>query len=123
MEPTRKNGCVGCQYENDRERCNTLKECPTFPPASLKTLLAEKLGKPQESQANKQVGGTHYQKAIQPFDIAKVWGLGYWRGNVLKYLLRAPFKNKKEDLLKAKHYLDYIIENYDELNKSFGNHY
>lgn len=65
---------------------------------------------------DKQVGGTHYKKAIQPWDIIHVWGLGYWRGNILKYVLRAPYKNGKEDLEKARHYLDYLIDNYEELD-------
>lgn len=64
---------------------------------------------------DKQVGGSHYKKAIQPWDIISVWGLDYWRGNVVKYVLRAPYKNKREDLEKAKHYLEYLIENYDEV--------
>jgi hypothetical protein len=64
---------------------------------------------------SKQVGGNHYRKAIQPWDIIEEWQLGYFRGNVLKYILRAPYKNGKEDLEKAKHYLEYIIENYDRL--------
>lgn len=63
----------------------------------------------------KQVGGTHYKKAIQPWDIISVWGLDYWRGNVVKYVLRAPYKNGKEDLEKAIHYLEYLVDNYDEV--------
>jgi hypothetical protein len=67
------------------------------------------------SVKSKQVAGTHYQRGIQPWDIISEWGLGFWRGNVLKYLLRAPFKAGKEDLMKARHYLDYLIENYDDI--------
>jgi hypothetical protein len=66
-----------------------------------------------------QVGGTHYQKSIQPWDIIRAWKLGFHRGNVLKYLLRAPEKNGKQDLEKAKHYLEYCIANYEQL-KSEG---
>lgn len=63
-----------------------------------------------------QVGGTHYLREIQPFDIVKAWDLGFFRGNVVKYVLRCTAKNEKEDLLKARHYLDHCIENYDALN-------
>ena len=79
--------------------------------------------KREEHRANqqlaqaKQVGGSHYLKAIQPWDIIRAWGLGFHRGNILKYVLRAPVKNGKEDLEKAKHYLDYLIANYDDLKK------
>lgn len=70
----------------------------------------------QTTQAT-QVGGSHYLKSIQPWDIIRAWGLGYHRGNIIKYVLRAPGKNGKEDLEKAKHYLEYAIANYDALKK------
>lgn len=63
-----------------------------------------------------QIGGSHYQKcAIQPFEIIRRNGLDYWEGNMVRYVLRHKYKNGKEDMLKAKHYLEYIIEHYDEL--------
>ena len=69
-----------------------------------------------ESTRDRQVAGSHYRVSpLQPWDIIVSWNLGFFRGNVLKYLLRAPHKNGKEDLEKARHYLDYIIENYDRL--------
>lgn len=71
----------------------------------------------QEQPQAKQVGGSHYLKAIQPWDIIRVWGLGFHRGNIIKYVLRSPGKNGKEDLEKARHYLDYLIANYDDLKK------
>ena len=46
---------------------------------------------------DKQVGGTHYKKEMQPWDIISAWKLDYWRGNVIKYVLRAPYKNGRED--------------------------
>lgn len=63
------------------------------------------------------VGGEHYLKAIQPWDIILAWGLGFFRGNIIKYVLRCIQKNGVEDLKKARHYLDYCIENYDQLKK------
>jgi hypothetical protein len=64
----------------------------------------------------KQVGGDHYQmSALQPWDIIKAWELDYWRGNVIKYVLRAPYKNGKQDIEKAIHYLEYILQHYDEV--------
>ncbi len=68
----------------------------------------------------KQVGGSHYKSQgvfMQPWAIILAWGLGFHRGNVLKYLLRAPQKNGKEDIKKAMHYLEYVLENYDELKE------
>lgn len=63
-----------------------------------------------------QVGGSHYRLTpIQPWDIIKAWELNFWEGNTVKYLLRHQYKNRKEDLEKAKHYLEYLIENYEDL--------
>jgi hypothetical protein len=59
---------------------------------------------------SRQVGGTHYKRAHQPWEIIEEWGLDYWAGNVVKYILRYKFKNGVEDLEKAKHYLEYLIK-------------
>lgn len=59
----------------------------------------------------KQVGGIHYEKmAIQPWEVIERASLDFWEGNVIKYVLRYRSKNGLEDLEKARHYLDYLIE-------------
>jgi hypothetical protein len=58
-----------------------------------------------------QVGGDHYRNMpIQPIDFIMANGLGFCEGNVVKYVARYPFKNGLEDLRKARHYLDMLIE-------------
>ena len=60
---------------------------------------------------NKQIGGSHYKKfKIQPsqFVIENEWL--YPEGCVIKYIIRHRLKNGKEDLLKAKHFIDMIIQ-------------
>lgn len=42
---------------------------------------------------------------------------GYLYGNVLKYMWRWPEKNGLEDLRKAKHYLEWLIEEVNETGK------
>lgn len=65
----------------------------------------EKLSKP------KQIGGNHYSKLpIQPVDYILKNGLGYLEGNVIKYVTRYKDKNGVEDLKKAIHYLEMLIE-------------
>lgn len=64
---------------------------------------------------SKQVGGKHYKKGVQPWTIAMDWGLDPWSHNVVKYILRFPYKNGKEDLEKIAHYLEFLLENYDEV--------
>lgn len=58
-----------------------------------------------------QVGGTQYQrKTIQPWDFIVANGLGFLEGNAIKYIARWRDKNGIEDLKKARHYLDKLIE-------------
>lgn len=57
-----------------------------------------------------QVGGDHYvTKAIQPWDYIAANSLGYFEGNVVKYVTRWRDKGGIDDLLKARHYLDKLI--------------
>lgn len=58
-----------------------------------------------------QVSGSHYQKGeIQPWDFILSQNLGFLEGNIIKYITRYKHKNGKEDLKKARHYLDKLIE-------------
>lgn len=58
-----------------------------------------------------QVGGRHYiEKAIQPWDYIIANQMGYLEGNIIKYVSRYKDKGGVEDLVKAAHYLDKLIE-------------
>jgi hypothetical protein len=59
-----------------------------------------------------QVGGDHYRKGtLQPWDVVEAFGLDFWEGNALKYLLRSkPGTKRAEDLRKAIHYLQRCVE-------------
>ena len=59
----------------------------------------------------KQVGGTHYQSMIiQPSEFINKNNIPFAEGNAIKYLCRHKQKNQKQDLLKAKHYIDMAID-------------
>ena len=59
----------------------------------------------------KQVGGTHYKSmVIQPSEFINKNNIPFAEGNAIKYLCRHKQKNQKEDLLKAKHYIDMAID-------------
>lgn len=102
---------------------------PTSHPISLEEYfhkLDKQFGLPEKEEevkdtgksvTNQQVGGTHYQRGIQPWDIIIEWELDYFEGNVLKYLLRWKFKDGVQDLKKARHYLDKLIERNTNDNK------
>lgn len=58
-----------------------------------------------------QVGGAHYKdRVIQPWDYIAANGLGYFEGNVVKYVSRWKDKGGVADLRKAAHYLQKLIE-------------
>ncbi len=58
-----------------------------------------------------QVGGNHYKDLpIQPVEYIYANALGYFEGNVIKYLSRWRKKNGIADLMKAKHYIELLIE-------------
>ena len=62
-----------------------------------------------------QVGGAHYAvKAIQPWDYIIANDLGYLEGNIVKYVSRWKDKGGVQDLKKAQHYLQKLIEVNDE---------
>lgn len=58
-----------------------------------------------------QVGGNHYKDMpIQPVEYIHKNGIGYFEGCVIKYVSRWRKKNGVEDLKKARHFLDLLIE-------------
>lgn len=70
--------------------------------------------KPDSLQPLKvQYGGQHYKdKPIQPIEYILANGLGFCEGNVVKYITRYADKGGIEDLQKAKHYLEFLIEHH-----------
>ena len=66
----------------------------------------------------KQVGGSHYKDMkIQPSKFINDNKLLFAEGNAIKYICRHTYKGGKQDLEKAKHYIDMIIErDYAETN-------
>lgn len=61
--------------------------------------------------SSQQVGGDHYKgMAIQPAQYIHANGIGYLEGNVIKYVSRWQKKGGLEDLRKARHYIDLLLE-------------
>jgi hypothetical protein len=58
----------------------------------------------------RQVGGSHYKdRAIQPVEYMMSNELGYVEGAVVKYVTRWKYKGGVEDLKKAQHFLELLI--------------
>lgn len=66
-----------------------------------------------------QIGGGHYKDfAIQPIEFTMKNSLNFCQGNIIKYVCRYNHKNGIEDLKKAKHYIDLLIQlEYQDENK------
>ena len=69
-----------------------------------------------------QVGGEHYRsKDVQPWTAMQSWMTaeefeGFLRGNVIKYIARYKDKDGVKDVLKARHYLERLLEHIDRNN-------
>ena len=60
---------------------------------------------------SKQVAGNHYKDLpIQPVEYIHANAIGYFEGNVIKYVSRWRKKNGIADLEKAKHYIELLID-------------
>jgi hypothetical protein len=63
------------------------------------------------SALDKQVAGNHYKDLkIQPVEFIQKNKLGFCEGNAIKYLCRWQAKNGIQDLHKAIHYIELLIE-------------
>ncbi len=59
----------------------------------------------------KQVGGNHYKDySIQPIEFFIANQIPFAEASICKYILRHRKKNGKEDLLKARHLIDILLE-------------
>jgi hypothetical protein len=58
-----------------------------------------------------QIGGDHYRsREIQPIEFILANNMGFCEGSVVKYVTRWQDKGGVEDLRKAKHYLEFLLE-------------
>ena len=67
----------------------------------------------------KQVGGSHYKSmAMQPSEFINKNRLPFAEGSAIKYICRHAAKGKEQDIEKAIHYLEMILErDYEDRNK------
>lgn len=60
-----------------------------------------------------QVGGDHYKRMkIDVFEFAEANGLTFMEATACKYVCRHRYKNGLEDLLKAQHTINRLIQYY-----------
>ncbi len=65
----------------------------------------------KDSALDKQVAGTHYKSmAIQPVEFITKNSIGFLEGNIIKYVCRHHAKNGVDDIRKAIHYCELLLE-------------
>jgi hypothetical protein len=64
-----------------------------------------------EQPLDTQIAGDHYKKLkIQPVEYIHANGLPFIEGNVIKYVTRWRDKGGIDDLRKARHFIDLLID-------------
>jgi hypothetical protein len=67
------------------------------------------------SAKDKQIGGNHYKKMnVEVYEFCMVNNIPFVEGNIIKYVCRYKDKGGLDDLNKAKHYLEMLIESMAE---------
>lgn len=73
--------------------------------------MSNMTAKQKTSPLNTQVGGNHYKQfEIQPVEFCQRNKLGFCESSVIKYISRWRDKGGIDDLNKAKHFIDMLIE-------------
>lgn len=107
-----KPGCIwaGLQPGIERDSEGVVYVCPLCRTALRGWFPKDDKTLPQ-SPLKTQQGGNHYKSMkIQPVEYIHANGIGYCEGAVIKYVSRWRNKNGIEDLRKAKHFIDLLIE-------------
>ncbi len=84
-------------------------------PCGCHTPKVEDNGVFEAVASSKQIGGNHYKDMpIQPSEYITKNGLGWYEGNAIKYITRYKTKGGKQDIEKAIHYLELLLESLSE---------
>ena len=94
--------CVHAKKDSREDPCKSCSEHETFGAFERA---------PTPAALDIQVGGAHYKSfKIQPVEYIHANGLDYLQGNVVKYVSRHKSKHGAEDVRKAIHYLELILQ-------------
>ena len=101
------NTSCGAYNETSPVNCSTYRDilgCDTYNAYSREF-------KPPTAQVPDTTEQGHYTLCpIQPIDFIVANNMDFLEGNIIKYIARYKNKNGLEDLAKARHYLDMLIE-------------
>lgn len=87
-------------------------EQPSVDPVPVQSVpIHEQCELKMSNPLNIQIAGGHYKSMkIQPVEYAHANNLDFFQGSVVKYVTRFRNKNGKQDLEKAKHFIDLLIK-------------
>lgn len=101
--------CTSCVYDDRSKRYSNWVAIDVF--KKIDDVPLQKDVALNKRALDIQVAGNHYKElAIQPVEYIHANNIGYFEGNVIKYVSRWRSKNGIKDLEKAKHYIDLLIE-------------
>jgi hypothetical protein len=101
--------CTSCVYDGGSKRYSNWVAIDVF--KKIDDVPLQKDVALNKRALDIQVAGNHYKElAIQPVEYIHANNIGYFEGNVIKYVSRWRSKNGIKDLEKAKHYIDLLIE-------------
>lgn len=107
------------EYLEECKNCGLIV-CTTTgvaPNQSTKDLLSR--GVKMRSEDDPVNSPQHYTKGkFEVADVIDDWNLGFFLGNVIKYIARCRYKGKElEDLRKARWYLNFRIKKLEKVEK------
>lgn len=88
--------------------CDRYEVCPACLPTNMDPPGPANVG--MGALAHQEGGGHYKGMKIQPVEFIHANGIGYFEGNVIKYVSRWRAKGGVEDLKKARHYIDLLID-------------
>lgn len=97
--------CANCKYKVSSD-CTCTEICINY-----------SMFEPKQKEINSdKINPSYYGTGLDVIDFCQKNNLDFMQGNVIKYVTRYKEKNGKEDLLKAREYIDRIIkEKYKEM--------
>ncbi len=106
--------CLWCNetltHPLQRQFCNDACES-AFARLMRKPVLGNEMCNDKQSALEVQISGDHYKKyPIQPVEYIHKNKIPFIEGNIIKYVTRHRDKNGVEDLKKARHFIDLLIE-------------
>ena len=102
----------------DQEHAKVVRKAAAARLRDVDKMYSDGTKKEKLRAGTQQVGGDHYKtKTIQPWDVIDTFphaeAIGFYRGNAIKYLMRAGSKTDnpaRQDYEKALHYIEKLLE-------------